>query len=311
MSASTDFKALFADIGQDYEWPLNHPEKLRDGGRFYREVPYATPWGFRPLMLNLSVPKGKGPHPVIVFIHGGAWGIGHPAITNPVYRKMDFLNRFHKAGFAVARISYRFSHEAKFPTQLHDCKAAIRYLRKHAEHLEIDTKRFASFGDSAGGHLAALVGLTGNNKKLEGKVGVTEGSSAVQCVVNWFGPTEFLTMSKQKRKLHKRGNSDAADSPESILIGGALQRNKAKARAASPITYAHKSAPPMLLQYGDKDRLVPYEQGEALYEALKAKGCKVTLQRVAGADHCFWGVDASPIVDDAIAFLKKTLAAPL
>jgi acetyl esterase/lipase len=204
MSASPDFKKLFADIGQDYDWPRNNPEKLRDGGRFYRDVPYAAPWGFRPLLLNLSVPKGKGPHPVIVFIHGGAWAMGHPTITNPVYRKMDFLNRFHKAGFAVARIAYRLSHEAKFPTQLHDCKAAVRYLRKHAKLLGIDPKRFASFGDSAGGHLAALVGLTGHNKKLEGKVGETEGSSAVQSVVNWFGPTEFLTMAKQKRKLHSR-----------------------------------------------------------------------------------------------------------
>lgn len=310
MSVATDFKKLFTAIGQDYDWPLHNPENLSGGGRFYRDVPYATPWGFRPLLLNLSVPKSKGPHPTIVFIHGGAWATGHPTITNHVYRQMDFLNRFHQAGFAVARISYRFSHEAKFPTQLHDCKAAIRFLRKHAALLGIDPKRFASFGDSAGGHLATLIGLTGNTKRLEGKVGVTEGSSAVQSVVNWFGPAEFLTMAKQKRKLHDKGDSDAADSPESILIGGPLQKNKAKARAASPVTYASRSAPPMLLQYGDKDRLVPYEQGEALYLALKAKGCDVTLQRVAGADHCFWGVDGSPIVDDVIRFLKKTLAKP-
>ena len=208
--ASASFDKLFADIGMDVDWPLHHPDELPDGGKFFRDVPYAAVWGFRPLMLDLAVPAGPGPHPVIVFIHGGAWAAGHPTVTNPVYRKMDFFNRFHAAGFAVARVAYRFSNEAQFPAQLHDCKAAIRYLRKHAETLGLDAKRLGVMGDSAGGHLATLVGLTGKNKKLEGKVGVTKGSSAVSCVVNWFGPTDFLTMQKHKRKLKSLGNSDDA-----------------------------------------------------------------------------------------------------
>jgi acetyl esterase/lipase len=244
---------------------------------------------------------------VIVYIHGGAWRIGSPHITNPVYRKMDFLQRFYAAGFAVVRVAYRFTKEAPFPAQLHDCKASIRYLRKHAATLGIDPARIGVMGDSAGGHLASMVALTGKIKSLEGKVGVKEGSSAVSCAVNWFGPTNFLTMQKQKENLPSLGNTNDPESPESWLLGGPVMKRKAEARAASPVSYAKKGTPPILLQYGDKDRLVPFEQGEELYHALKTKGCDVTLQRVAGADHCFWGVAPHSIVEDDIAFFKKHL----
>jgi len=305
--SAASFKALFADIGQDYDWALHHPEKLEDGGSFFRDVPYAVIDGYRPLLLNLSVPKGAGPHPLVIYIHGGAWRMGSPVITNPEYRKMDFLGRFHRAGFAVARIAYRFTGEAPFPAQLHDCKSAIRFIRKHAATFGIDARRIGVIGDSAGGHLAAMVGLTGGIRKLEGKVGVTQGSSAVACTINWFGPTEFLTMQKDKEKLRSLGNTDDPKSAESWLLGGPVQKRKAQARAASPINYARKGLPPMLLQYGDKDRLVPFEQGERLYKALKAKGNDVTFQRIAGADHCFWGVPNSHVVDDCITFLRKHL----
>jgi len=307
MKMTPEFELLFTDIGIDLTWPLHHPESMPDGGLMFRDVTYAAPWGYRPLMLDLRLPKGDGPFPTIIFIHGGAWAAGHPTITNPVYRKMDFFNRFADAGFAVARVGYRLSAEATFPTQLHDCKSAIRFLRKNAELLRIDPKRFASMGDSAGGHLATLVGLTGDNKELEGRVGFAEGSSAVSCVINWFGPTRLLTMDEEKRALESWGSPDQADSPESLLIGGALQENKELANAASPTTYVHAKAPPILLQYGDADRLVPFAQGQALYDALKAVGCDVTLQRIGGADHCFWGVENSYIVDDDIAFFKRHL----
>ena len=307
MTTPAAFKSMFADIGMDLDWPLHHPATRADGGQSFRDVVYAAPWGFRPLMLNIIVPKGQGPKPLIIYIHGGAWAAGHPTISNPLYRKLDFVERFYKSGFAVASIAYRFSAEAQFPTQLHDCKSAIRYLRKHSQTFAIDPKRFGVIGDSAGGHLASLVGLTGKKKALEGKVGETKGSSAVQCVVNWFGPTNFLTMAKDKRSLKSLGNSDAADAPEAMLVGGALQKNKAKARFASPLTYVHKAAPPTLLQYGDRDRLVPFAQGQALYEAMKAKGCDVTLQRIAGADHCFWGAAHDNVVDDDISFFQKHL----
>jgi len=306
MTLTEDFQALFDDISMDLSWPLHHPEILPGGGLFFRDVIYATPWGFRPLMLDLRLPKGDGPFPLIVFVHGGAWAVGDPTIINSVYRKMDMFARFAEAGFAVARIAYRHTNEAKFPTQLHDCKSAIRFLRKHVELLHIDPKRFAAFGDSAGGHLVTLLGLTADNPALEGSIGTTEGSSAVSCVINWFAPTDLITLGEQKRALGNAwGDSDLADSPESLLIGGAPPLNSELAKAASPITYVHRNAPPMLLQYGDADRLVPLAQGEALFNALKAVGVDVTLQIIKGADHCFWGVENHYIIDDDIAFLKK------
>ena len=308
MTSIEDFQTLFDDISMELSWPLNHPETLADGGTFFRDVVYAAPWGFRPLMLDVRLPKGSGPFPLIVFVHGGAWATNGPTITNKIYRKMDMFNRFTAAGFAVARISYRLTSEAQFPAQLYDCKSAIRFLRKHAELLRIDPKRFAAFGDSAGGHLVALLGLTGNNPELEGKIGITEGSSAVSCVINWFGPTDLVTMGEDKRALGNAwGDSDLADSPESMLLGGSPLLNKEMAKAASPITYVHKNAPPMLMQYGDADRLVPLVQGEVLFNALKAVGVDVTLQIIKGADHCFWGVENHYIIDDDIAFLKKHL----
>ena len=308
MTSIEDFQTLFDDISMELSWPLNHPETLADGGTFFRDIVYAAPWGFRPLMLDVRLPKGSGPFPLIVFVHGGAWATNGPTITNKIYRKMDMFNRFTAAGFAVARISYRLTNEAQFPAQLYDCKSAIRFLRKHAELLRIDPKRFAAFGDSAGGHLVALLGLTGNNPELEGKIGISEESSAVSCVINWFGPTDLVTMGEDKRALGNAwGDSDLADSPESMLLGGSPPLNKEMAKAASPITYVHKNAPPMLLQYGDADRLVPLAQGEALFNALKAVGVDVTLQIIKGADHCFWGVENHYIIDDDIAFLKKLI----
>ena len=103
MTLTEDFQALFDDISMDLTWPLHHPEILHDGGLFFRDVIYATPWGFRPLMLDLRLPKGDGPFPLIVFVHGGAWAVGDPTIINSVYRKMDMFSRFAEAGFAVAR----------------------------------------------------------------------------------------------------------------------------------------------------------------------------------------------------------------
>ena len=304
---ATSFKALFADIGQDYAWALQNPETLEGGDKIFRHVAYAEELGFRPLMMDVAVPAGEGPHPLIIYIHGGAWRLGSPYITNPQYRRMDFLGRFRRAGFAVASVAYRFTKEAAFPVQLHDCKASIRYLRKHAAAFKIDPARIGVIGDSAGGHLATMVALTGSVKSLEGKVGVREGPSAVSCAINWFGPTNFLTMQKQKEKLASLGNTNDPASPESWLLGGPVMRFKAEAWAASPVNHAKKGAPPLLLQYGDKDRLVPFEQGEELYHALKAKGCDVTLQRVAGADHCFWGVDPHAIVEADITFFKQHL----
>jgi acetyl esterase/lipase len=306
MKLPPSFEALFEDIAQDWHYAIQNPITDSQGRKMWRDVAYATPAGFRPLMLDLVLPKGTGPFPLVVFIHGGAWLSGHPNVSNPTYRKLDYVNQMVNAGFAVSCISYRFTSEGKFPMQLHDCKSAIRFLRNRAEIFNIDPERIAAMGDSAGGHLASMVGLTNGNAALEGDIGDKPGSSAVKAVINWFGPAELLTMEQQSigREL---GSKDAPDSAESRLVGGTLQDHKAEAIAASPLTYVTPQAPPFLIQHGTVDRLVAYQQSQSLADALAGAGCDVTLNLIEGADHCFWGVDGAPVVQQVISFLKRVV----
>ncbi len=298
------FAAMFQDIEQDHETALSEVETDAAGGRCWRDVVFADVRGFRPLMLYVSVPPAASP-PLVIFIHGGGWQLGHPLVTNRIYRRMDPIGKLLRAGFAVARISYRLSGEGRFPMQLHDCKAAVRFLRNHAGLFGVDAERFAAMGDSAGGHLAALVGLTGGRADMEGEVGEKTGSSAVQAVIDWFGPTELLTMREQALSDGMRGQDDAR-SPESRLVGGALTENREAAIAASPISYVSQSAPPFHIQHGTHDRLVPLGQSLALHQALLAAGAVSTLVVIEGADHCFWGVDDDGIVERDIQFLRRT-----
>lgn len=300
------YDAMFRDIGMDFDEALGSPATDAHSRKQWRDVVFAAEVGYRFLRLDVTLPKGAGPFPLVVFIHGGAWLAGDLTVTNPTYRKLDFINKILDAGFAVSRISYRFSSEGIFPMQLHDCKAAVRFLRANAAHFNVDPKRFAAMGDSAGGHLASLVGLTGDQPELEGEVGKANASSAVQAVVNWFGPAELLTM--QSQRIDQDWSSvDDPNSPESRLIGGAVQEYPAAAVAASPVTYAHPKAPPFLIQHGTADRLVPYAQSVAFTSALKKIGCDVRLLTIDGADHCFWGVDPQGIVEEVISFLNAKL----
>ena len=179
-------------------------------------------------------------------------------------------------GYAVASINYRFSQHAVFPAQIEDCKAAIRWLRANAAKYHLDPDHIGVWGASAGGHLVALLGTTGGVKDLEGQGGNLDQSSRVQCVVDWFGPTELTTMGEQ---------GDKPGSPVALLIGGPAPENKQKARKASPLTYVSKDAAPFLIMHGDKDNVVPLRQSELLAEALKKAGVEVTLQVVKGNGH--------------------------
>ena len=299
------FDAMMQEIAQDYAAALTSNSTDANGQNHWRDVVFAHVMGFRPLMLYVSVPPAKKPPPpLVVFIHGGGWMLGHPMVTNPVYAEMDIFGNLLRAGFAVAKISYRLSHEGRFPVPLHDCKAAVRFLRNHAATFGVDPQRIAVMGDSAGGHLAALIGLTGDWPDVEGEVGETAGSSAVQAAIDWFGPTQLLTMRGQAIPggIIKQ---DDPNSPESWMVGGPIQEMQAASILASPISYVTPSAPPFLIQHGTLDRLVPIKQSEILHAALLADGVDSTLKVIEGADHCFWGADRSGIMPDVIAFLRR------
>jgi acetyl esterase/lipase len=244
------------------------PHRLPEGVRLVKNLQYIE-GGHEQNRLDIYLPeKAEGRLPLVVWIHGGGWQAGSkencPAI--PLAAK----------GYAVASVNYRLSQHAVFPAQIEDCKAAIRWLRANAAKYHIDPEHIGVWGGSAGGHLVALLGTTGDVKSLEGKGGNLDQSSRVQCVLDWFGPTELTTMGPL---------GDKADGVVARLIGGPVSENREKARKASPLTYVGKNSAPFLIMHGDKDNLVPLRQSELLAEALKKAGVEVTLQVVKGSGH--------------------------
>jgi acetyl esterase/lipase len=250
--------------------------RLSEGTRVERNLAYG-PYGGRN-RLDLYLPPGaKGPLPLIIWIHGGAWLGGSKDEGNPA---LPLLGR----GYAVASINYRLSQQARFPAQIEDCKAAVRFLRANAKKYGLDPKRFGVWGASAGGHLVALLGTSGGVKELEGD-GPNQGvSSRVQAVCDWFGPVDLLKMGEQSGP-HSQLRHDAPDSPESRLLGGPVQERKELARRANPSTYIDKDDPPFLIFHGDHDDLVPVQQSRMLDKALKAAGVESTLVVVSGGGH--------------------------
>ncbi len=250
--------------------------------RIERDVPYAGTKNPRQ-MLDLVLPKkpsGAGPLPVIAFIHGGGWRGGNKA--GGLGRIASFVA---SGDYAAVSIGYRLSGEAIWPAQIHDCKAAVRWIRANSRKHNLDGERIGVWGPSAGGHLVAMLGTSGGVKAMEGRIGPHSGlSSRVACVADWFGPTDFCRMDPHmlpgSRLVH-----DSPSSPESLVVGGPIQKNKDKVAAANPITYVTKDDPPFLIAHGTKDPLVPCHQSELLEAALRRAGCDVTFVKVVGAGH--------------------------
>lgn len=231
--------------------------------------------------LDIYLPAGSGPFPVVINIHGGGFMAGDKA--NPALG-----DELLAAGYAVVSVNYRLAGEAKYPAQIQDVKAAVRFLRANAAKYNLDPERFAAFGQSAGGNLAATLGTSCGVAALEGAdLGNADQSSCVQAVVDWFGPTDFLQMDQQFAGTSCPITHDAANSPESQVIGAAIQTVPDKAKAANPITYVSAEAPPFLIQHGTADCNVPPQQGQLLYDALKPLigADQVTYTLLEGAGH--------------------------
>ena len=267
--------------------------KVPDGVTVYRDVAYVTN-GHERQKLDLYVPDTGENLPLIIWVHGGAWRGGDKTHYNP--------KEYLKAGYAGASINYRLSQHAVFPAQIEDVKAAVRWLRANAETYRFDPNRFAAWGSSAGGHLVAMLGTTGDVAEFE--VGENLGvSSRVQAVVDYFGPTDFLQMDAQS--LPDGLVHDAPDSPESQLVGGPIQEHKDRVARANPITYVSKDDPPILIIHGDQDKLVPYHQSVLLHDALEEAGVTVTFYKVEGGGHGWFKDPKVPELTKA--FLEKHL----
>jgi acetyl esterase/lipase len=231
--------------------------------------------------LDLYLPEGDGPFPLIINVHGGGFMMGDK--SNPAEADTFLAN-----GYAVASVDYRLSGEALAPAQIEDLKAAVRWLRANAQAYNLDPERFAAFGQSAGGNLVALLGTSCGVAELEGaELGNAEQSSCVQAVVDWFGPTDFLQMDQQFAGTSCPATHDDANSPESMLLGAPIQTVPEQAQAVNPITYVTADDAAFLIQHGTADCNVPPQQGQLLYDALEpAIGAdNVTLTFLEGAGH--------------------------
>lgn len=275
---------------------LTRAASLPDGAVAHRDLAYVND-GHQRHRLDLFLPKDGRNLPLIVHIHGGAFRMGDKSAEVP----FEYLAR----GYAIASINYRLSQHAVFPAQIEDCKASVRWLRAHAAEYQLDPNRFAAWGSSAGGHLAAMLGTTGESREFD--VGANlDQSSRVQAVVDYYGPTDFLQMDRHRPAggmIH-----DAADSPESQLIGGPIQANPDKSRRADPAAYVTSKAPPFLICHGDSDPLVPHHQSEWLAEALKRNGVPHTFHTVKGGGH--GGFRDPKVPELTMEFLDRLLRGP-
>ena len=233
----------------------------------------------RSLGLDIYSPKKtSGKLPVVVWIHGGSWNSGSKDVCPIGFMAAQNL--------AVVSLDYRLVPAATFPAQLHDCKAAIRWLRANAAKYNLDADHIGIFGASAGGHLALLLATTADNPKMEGDVGGNLNfSSRVQCVCAFYPPTD-LNRLVSNPKIRASPDGDVAK-----LIGGAVADNVDKANFASPLYYVDKKCAPVFLMHGGADELVPPEQSKIFFEALKNAGVEAQLEIIPGQGH---GIIAPP-----------------
>jgi acetyl esterase/lipase len=252
------------------------------------DLEYARPDG-EPLLLDLYLPSEPKGAPLITFFHGGGWIMGD--------RKMFAAERLEKLaelGVAVASVDYRYSSIAKFPAQIHDAKAAIRWLRANGSEFGLDTDFIGAWGASAGGYLASMLGVTTGRPEFEGDLGDhPDASSDVQAVVDFFGPKDLL------RVTHKTDMPKDLPLPpfmppglpehpsmSAMLLGiDRVEDDLEAVKNASIGTWVSSDAPPFLLAHGDSDGVIYHSESVRFNELLVDAGVESLLLLVKGANH--------------------------
>lgn len=235
--------------------------KVPDGVKVFQDLEYAKVDG-QSLMLDLFVPENRSPKPpLLVWIHGGGWTKGSKSQFNPIFLRLT------SEGYAAASIDYRLEGLNSHPKQIHDFKGAVRWLRSQSEKYGYDTTRIAVGGGSAGGHLALLLGLSSGVKELEGIVGGNlDQSSQAHAIVDLYGPSELKLFAEQSTRFGYNKTSELL-------------------KFASPLTYLDKNDPPVIIFYGDQDKVVPPSQNEVVHQRYQAAGLESSLHRIKGAGH--------------------------
>ena len=251
---------------------FSHAEDLRRL-RIIRDVEYASV-GEHALKLDIHLPGNKPRSPLVIWVHGGAWRSGS--------KKDVPISKWIGDGYAVASVDYRLSTEARFPAQVHDIKAAIRFLRGHGDEWKLHTKNILIAGDSAGAHLATLVGVSNGNSDLEGAIGHDlKQSSDVQGIVSFYGAANLTTILQQSTPHGLNVRVPALQ----LLLGDLPTNAPALARLASPVFHVDRHDPPLLLLHGDQDPQMPINQSLELLGAYQNAKAPVQFEVVHSAAH--------------------------
>jgi acetyl esterase/lipase len=307
-----------------------------NGVRALPDVRYWTPAGFRPLTMDIylppaNMPKPKTGFPMIMYIHGGGWKSGDSRSSGAFVDFPGVLADMAARGYVVTSVNYRFSSEAVWPAQGQDIKAAIKFLRIHADEYGIDPARFAAWGVSAGGLLSGIANVTcgvaelqppaqvakRNSDSKPDEIAAATVSDCVQGAVAWYGVFDMATIAEQAR-LDGAMSRNKAHAPEWLLLDCFKDQCSAgQLQSASPISYVTKDTPPMLLIVGDADTTVPYHQTLEMSDALKAAGVREETIVMPGINHGLLGSTPQATrtanqegLDATIRFIDATIGSP-
>ena len=290
--------------------PIPSPVTTDAGLKRY-DVSYSIKTGYRPLELELYVPESETPVPVIVWVHGGGYAGGTrkeeaPWIENSRYVEKCLLN-----GFAIARIDYRLGKEAVFPAAVNDAHAALRWLSKFSEQLNLDVSKTFVWGASAGAHLAALTVNTFGHDYFEGTDGAeqTKGLRVV-ALVDWFGASDLNSIIRPMDGTDESLPEVARFPPEYFNLGSERWKDDEWLAKASPTNYINSASPETLMIHGDADNMVPLQQSRLLAEKLEAAGVNHELVIVSGGEHAWLGLpqaEVNRLVDISIEYMKNKL----
>jgi len=245
------------------------------------------------LQLDIARPMaGTGPFPAVICIHGGGFRAG----SRDGY--LGLIQQLAARGYVAVTVSYRLAPKYPFPAAVHDVKAAVRWLRANAAKYNVDPNRIGATGGSAGGHLALYLGVTAGVALLEGDGGNAGVSSAVQSVVNVYGPSDFT---------RSYGKSVDAAEVLPLFLGGNVEQERKKHLSASPLYWVTPSAPPTLCIHGTLDKYVAYEQSVWMVDRLLAAGCDAELTTISGGGHGFSGEQAKAADNALFAWFDKHL----
>ena len=288
-------RGLFAMVISAFLLPFaaaQTPPTVPDDVKFEAGIEYANP-DDQHLMLNIARPKtGDGPFPAIVCIHGGGFRAGKREGYD------GLIIRLAQKGYVAMTVSYRLAPKYQFPAAVHDTKAAVRWARANAAKYQIDPARIGTTGGSAGGHLAQFLALTAGVAEFEGNGGNAKESSAVACVVNVYGPSDFTK---------SYGKSVDAAEVLPLFLGGNLETARKQHLKASPLYWVTPNAAPTLCIHGTEDKYVAHEQAVWLVDKLKACGADAELLTLEGAGHGFKGKDAETSDAALFAYFAKML----